>query len=105
MWKPEPGEHKVRGLPNKFAQDGMPLIERWFYFIGENRGFLAPKQFGKPDPVNEFIRSLYQSGKKEDREVAKKLQPKMYAYMPIIVRGQEDKGVQIWKFSKNVYQR
>lgn len=105
MWKPEAGEYKVRGLPNKYATEGMPLIERWFYFIGETRGFLAPKQFNKPDPVNEFIRSLYKSGKAEDREIAKKLQPKMYAYMPIVVRGQEDKGVQIWKFSKNVYQR
>lgn len=105
MWKPGPGEYKVRGLPNKHASDGMPLVERWFYFIGKEYGFLAPKQFGKPDPVNDFIRSLYQSGKKEDREVAKKLQPKMYAYMPVIVRGEEDKGVQIWKFSKNVYQR
>lgn len=105
MWKPEPGTYKIRGLPSKFVAEGMPLQERWFYFIGKEFGFLAPKQFNKPDPVNDLIRSLYNSGKKEDREVAKKLQPKMYGYMPIIVRGQEDKGVQVWKFSKHVYQR
>jgi hypothetical protein len=37
--------------------------------------------------------------------MAKKLQPKMTAYMPIIDRGAEDKNVQVWSFNKFVYQR
>jgi hypothetical protein len=105
LWKPEIGEYKVRGLPWKNAPDGMPFIERWFYYIGNNPGIVAPHQFGKADPINDLIRKLYSSGKPDDRLLAKKLQPKMRAYMPVIVRGQEDKGVQVWAFGKPIYQR
>lgn len=106
LWKPEAGEYKVRGLPWKSGTlDGMPFIERRFYYIGNNPGIVAPSQFGKPDPINDLIRKLYSSGEPDDRLLAKKLQPKMRAYMPVIVRGQEDKGVQVWSFGKLVYQR
>jgi len=104
LWKPGVGEYKVRGLPWKNAPDGMPFIERRFYYIGNNPGILAPSQFGKPDPINDLLRKLYSTGKPEDRLLAKKLQPKMRAYMPIIVRGEEDKGVLVWSFGKMVYQ-
>jgi hypothetical protein len=105
MWKPDIGEHKIRCLPWKNSPEGQPFAERWFYYIGENAGILAPNQFGKPDPINDLIRKLYSSGKPDDRVLAKKLQPKMRCYSPVIVRGQEDKGVQVWSFGKIVYQR
>jgi gp32 DNA binding protein like len=105
MWKPGLGEHKVRCLPWKNSPDGQPFAERWFYYIGENSGILAPHQFGKPDPINDLIRKLYSTGKPDDRLLAKKLAPKMRCYAPVIVRGEEDKGVQVWSFGKLVYQR
>jgi hypothetical protein len=105
LWKPEAGEYKVRGIPWKSTPDGMPFVERRFYYIGGSQGILAPNQFGKPDPINDLIRKLYQSGSPDDRNMAKSLQPKMRAYMAVIVRGQEDKGVQVWSFGKMVYQR
>lgn len=105
LWKPEAGEYKVRGLPWKSTPDGMPFIERKFYYIPGSQGILAPSQFQKPDPINDFIRKLYSSGNADDRAMAKTLQPKMRAYMAVIVRGQEDKGVQVWSFGKMVYQR
>lgn len=105
MWKPTVGEYKIRCLPWKNTPDGQPFAERWFYYIGENAGILTPKQFGKSDPIDDLIRKLYSSGKPEDRVLAKKLAPKMRCYAPVIVRGEEDKGVQIWSFGKLVYQR
>lgn len=105
MWKPGLGEYKIRCLPWKNAGEGQPFMERWFYYIGENAGLLAPNQFGKPDPINDLIRKLYSSGKPDDRLLAKKLAPKMRCYAPVIVRGEEDKGVQVWAFGKIVYQR
>lgn len=105
LWKPEVGEYKVRCVPWKSTPDGMPCLERRFYYLGDNPRILAPSQFGKPDPINDLIRKLYNSGKADDRELAKKLQPKMTAYIPIIVRGQEDKNVQVWSFNKFIYQR
>jgi len=105
LWKPSLGEHKIRCLPWKNSPDGQPFAERWFYYIGDNAGILAPNQFGKPDPNNDLIRKLYSSGKPDDRQLAKKLQPKMRCYAPVVVRGEEDKGVQVWAFGKLVYQR
>lgn len=105
LWKPGVGTYKVRGLPWKLSPDGQPFVERWFYYIGNGPGILAPNQFGKPDPIKNLINKLYSSGKPEDRELAKKLQPKMRAYMPIIVRGEEDKGVLVWSFGKMIYQK
>ena len=105
MWKPKMGEHKVRCLPWPNANSGSPFAERWFYYLDDNPGILAPNQFGKPDPINDLIRKLYSSGKPDDRALAKKLQPKMRCYAPVVVRGQEDQGVMVWAFGKIVYQR
>ena len=105
MWKPQEGEeHTVRLL--SFADnDGQPFKERWFYYnIGNNRGLLAPYQFDKSDPIQELITKLRDEGTKETYELAKKLYPKMRTYAPVIIRGEEDKGVQLWGFGKTVYQ-
>jgi hypothetical protein len=97
-------QYRMRNRPWKDAKDGQPFIERWFYYIGNNRGILSPKQFGKADPVDTLITSLFRSGKPEDRVLAKKLLAKMRVYAPVIVRGEEDKGVLVWSFGKIVYQ-
>tara|TARA_R110001583_G_scaffold48919_6_gene153106 strand:+ start:28 stop:795 length:768 start_codon:yes stop_codon:yes gene_type:complete len=105
MWKPQEGEeHTVRLLSFK-DNDGQPFKELWFYYnIGNNRGLLAPYQFENPDPIQELITKLRDEGSKESYELAKKLYPKMRTYAPVIIRGEEDKGVQIWGFGKTVYQ-
>lgn len=105
LWKPGPGDYKVRGLPWKNADAATPFKELYFYYLGNGPGILAPNQFGKPDPINDLIRKCYNSGKPDDRNLAKKLHSKMRAYMPIIVRGQEDKGVQVWSFGKQIYSK
>jgi hypothetical protein len=65
---------------------------------------LAPKQFGEPDPIQDLINTLRDDASKESYELAKKLYPKMRCYAPVIVRGEEDKGVRLWSFGKTVYQ-
>ena len=104
-WRPQEGEeHNVRVLSFP-DNDGQPFKERWFYYnIGNNPGLLAPYQFGKPDPIQELITKLRDDGSKESYELAKKLYPKMRVYAPVVVRGEEDRGVRIWAFGKTVYQ-
>ena len=105
MWKPTEGEEASVRLLSFKDNDGQPFKELWFYYnIGNNRGLLAPNQFGNPDPIQELITKLRDEGTKESYELAKKLYPKMRTYAPVIVRGEEDKGVQIWGFGKTVYQ-
>ncbi len=105
MWRPQEGEEATVRLLSFPDNDGQPFKERWFYYnIGNNPGLLAPYQFGKPDPIQELINKLRDDGSKESYELAKKLYPKMRSYAPVIVRGEEDKGVRLWAFGKMVYQ-
>ena len=105
MWKPQVGEDSNVRLISFQDNDGQPFKELYFYYnIGNNPGLLAPYQFGKPDPIQELITKLRDDGSKESYELAKKLYPKMRTYAPVIVRGEEDKGVRLWAFGKMVYQ-
>ena len=105
MWRPQEGEESTIRLLSFSDNDGQPFKERWFYYnIGNNPGILAPYQFSKPDPIQELIQKLRDDGSKESYELAKKLYPKMRSYAPVIVRGEEDKGVRLWSFGKTVYQ-
>ncbi len=105
LWKPAVGQYRIRVVPWKSSPDGDPCLERKYYYLGEIQRFLAPSQFGKPDPINDLIRKLYSTGKAEDRELAKKLRPKSVFYMPIVVRGEESKNVQVWACNVFIYQR
>ena len=105
MWRPQEGEETTIRILSFPDNDGQPFKERWFYYnIGNNPGLLAPYQFGTPDPIQELINKLRDDGSKESYELAKKLYPKMRCYAPVIVRGEEDKGVRLWAFGKTVYQ-
>ena len=104
-WRPQEGEEHTVRLLSFPDNDGQPFKELWFYYnIGNNPGLLAPYQFGNPDPIQELITKLRDEGSKESYELAKKLYPKMRCYAPVIVRGEEDKGVRLWAFGKSVYQ-
>lgn len=106
MWRPEPGEYKIRMLPWSNLPKGEILVERWFYYgIGRKSGIVAPRQFGKPDPINEFIVKLHEENTPESLAMAKRLYPKMKAFAPIIVRGSEGAGVKLWGLAKTPYQR
>lgn len=113
QWKPkmpeagqEPIEYRIRIVPYK-DNDGQPFKELWFYYnIGSGGPILAPKQFGKEDPVQDLIDNLLQEkGNKENWEVARKLFPKMRGFAGIIVRGEESEGVRTWSFSKTIYSK
>ena len=75
-----------------------------YYNIGNNPGLLTPHQFGDADPIQELITQLRNEGTKESYELAKKLYPKMRCYAPVVVRGEEDKGVRMWGYGKMAYE-
>jgi hypothetical protein len=105
MWRPEEGAETTVRLMAYPNNDGQPFKELMFYYnIGNNPGLLAPYQFDKPDPIQELITKLRDEGTKESYELAKKLYPKMRCYAPVVVRGEEEKGVRLWAFGKTVYQ-
>jgi len=103
LWKPTPGKHQVRIVPYKFNKDN-PFIELYFHYNINNKTYLSPMSFGRPDPIVEFAEKLKRMGDKEDWKAAKAMEPKLRTFVPIIVRGEEGEGVRFWGFGKTVYQ-
>ena len=104
FWKPEPGKQVVRIVPYLHNKDN-PFIELFFHYnLGNNKTYLSPASFGKPDPVAEFADKLKSTGNKDEWIQGKRLEPKMRTFAPVIVRGQENEGVKFWGFGKTVYQ-
>lgn len=103
LWKPTPGKHQVRIVPYKFNKDN-PFIELFFHYNINNKTYLSPQSFGRPDPIVEFSDKLKRMGDKEDWKAAKKMEPKLRTFVPVLVRGEEGEGVKFWGFGKTVYQ-
>tara|TARA_Y100001973_G_scaffold102154_1_gene166653 strand:+ start:1059 stop:1850 length:792 start_codon:yes stop_codon:yes gene_type:complete len=104
FWKPQPGKQVIRIVPYKFNKDN-PFQELFFHYnLGNNKTFISPASFGRPDPVEEFANKLKSTGNKDEWIQGKRLEPKMRTFAPVIVRGQENEGVKFWGFGKTVYQ-
>ena len=104
FWKPEPGKQVVRIVPYKHNKDN-PFIELFFHYsLGDNKTYLSPVSFGRPDPVMEFADKLKSTGNKDEWIQGKRLEPKMRTFVPVVVRGRESEGVKFWGFGKTVYQ-
>ena len=102
FWKPPVGKTQVRVIPSKFDKTN-PFKELFFHYGITNKVMISPTSFGEKDPIAEFARQLRQSNDKENWRLAKKLDPKMRVFVPVIVRGEEDKGVRLWQFGKEIY--
>lgn len=103
LWKPTMGKQQIRLVPYVHNRDN-PFIELYFHFDFGGKTILSPVSFGEKDPIVEFAEQLKATKDREDYNLAKKLTPKMRAYVPILVRGQESEGVKFWGFGKQVYQ-
>ena len=65
LWKPQPGKQIIRVLPYKHNKDN-PFIELFFHFGLNNKTYLSPITFGRPDPIEEFAQKLKTSGNREE---------------------------------------
>ena len=109
FWKPEVGKQTIRIVPSKFNPK-MPFTEMLFYYgIGTNvmpsrANYTDDSGEALKDPIIEFTKQLRQTSESENWKLAKKLDPKVRYFAPIIVRGMEDEGVKIWQFGKELYE-
>jgi len=99
-FKPGLGQHNIRFLPYT-DKNGQPFQEVGYYDskLLSDRRFVAPTQFGMEDPVFELLTELKKDRSKEAWKLWKNLQSKERYYAPILVRGEEEKGVQIWELN------
>jgi len=103
IWKPTNGKSQIRLVPYKFNKDN-PFIELYFHYNINNKTYLSPISFGRPDPIVEFAEKLKRTGDTDDWKAGKKMEPKLRTFAPVIVRGKESEGVKFWGFGKTVYQ-
>jgi hypothetical protein len=104
FWKPSVGKQVIRVVPSKYNKS-MPFTEmRFYYGIGSKRVMASPLNWGEKDPIAEFAKQLRGTNDKENWRLAKKLDAKVRIFAPVVVRGQEDEGVKLWQFGKEVYQ-
>ena len=107
FWRPNDGEQSIRIVP---TSDGDPFKEKWFHYnLATNPGFLCPKRnFGEECPVCDFASQLWREGVDNNDEESKKLAKSLFVrarfFSPVLVRGEEDKGVRIWGYGKTAYE-
>jgi hypothetical protein len=77
---------------------------KFYYGIGSKKVIASPLNWGEKDPIAEFAKQLRGTNDKENWRLAKKLDPKTRIYAPVIVRGEESEGVQLWEFGKEIYE-
>jgi hypothetical protein len=106
-WRPSEGDQTLRILP---TVDGDPFKEYHFHYnVGKNPGILCPKKnYGEHCPVCEFASALWKEGVEQNDDNAKREAKKLFVrkryFSPILVRGEEEKGVRVWSYGKMAYE-
>ena len=104
FWRPTIGKAQVRIVPSAYDKSS-PFSELKFYYGITNKVMISPLNFGEKDPIAEFAQKL-RAGEydRENFSLAKKLDAKTRIFVPVLVRGEEDKGVRLWQFGKTIYE-
>ena len=104
FWRPTVGKQQIRIVPSAYDTSN-PFTELKFYYGITNKVMISPLNFGDKDPIALFAQKLREGEyNKENYVLAKKLDAKTRTFVPVVVRGEEDKGVRLWQFGKQVYE-
>ncbi len=103
FWKPTVGKHEIRIVPSKFNKQDPFKEVQFHYGIGNKKVMLALTNFGEKDPIVEFISELKKSGDDDSWKLIKKISPKTRYFVPVVVRGEEEKGVRLWEFGVKMF--
>ena len=105
-WAPPTGTSVIRIVP--YVQNRKnPFVRMYFHWNIGKTAMLSPVTHGRPDPIDEASKKLFEKaregGSKDDWKLAKKLEPKLRVYAPVIIRGSEEQGVKWWGFGKEIF--
>ena len=103
-WKPkQEGKYQIRFVPSKLDLPTAPFQEVFMHYGVGKFPIVALTNWGEKDPIVEFTKQLRKSSDPENWRLAKQLDPKMRVFAPVVVRGEEEKGVRLFEFSKTIY--
>ena len=104
FWRPTVGKQQVRIVPSAYNSKN-PFTELKFYYGITNKVMISPLNWNEKDPIALFAQKLREGEyNKENYVLAKKLDAKTRIFAPVVVRGEEDKGVRLWQFGKTIYE-
>ena len=104
-WKPKSeGKYQIRIVPSKFNPD-WPFQEVQIHYGFSKFPLYALSNWGEKDPIVEFAKELRKTNESKNWKLAKQIDPKMRYFAQVLVRGEEDMGVRLWEFGKNIYQQ
>lgn len=104
FWKPQEGDQTIRIVPAIWNRD-YPIKNVFFHDNGIfKKTIYTLGNWGEKDPVIEFRKKLY-AGDDDDKDFAKKIKLKQRFFVPVIVRGEESKGVRLWEFGSQTEQK
>ena len=102
-WKPKTeGKYQIRIVPSVLNKEN-PFQEIFVHYGFAKFPVYALTNWGEKDPIVEMANQLRDAGGSDNWKLAKKLDPKMCVFAPVVVRGEEDKGVRLWEFGKEIY--
>jgi hypothetical protein len=102
-WKPrQEGKYQIRFVPSLLNKNN-PFQEIYMHYGVGKYPIVALSNWGEQDPIVDFTKKLRTTSDSENWRLAKKLDPKLRVFAPVIVRGEEDKGVRLFEFSKTIY--
>ena len=102
-WKPrQEGKFQIRFVPSLLNKNN-PFQEIYMHYGVGKYPIVALSNWGEQDPIVDFTKKLRTTSDSENWRLAKKLDPKLRVFAPVIVRGEEDKGVRLFEFSKTIY--
>jgi hypothetical protein len=104
VWKPKVGKHVIRIVPSLIDKNN-PFRELFVHYGFGKFPIFALTNWGESDPIVDFVSELRKTSDKQNWILAKKIEPKMRVYVPVVVRGEEHMGVRIWEIGKLIYQQ
>ena len=110
FWKPQDGDQDIRII---CPEDGDPFKEMHFHYLevnGKRKTVLCPKRnFDDDCAICEFASSLWRDGvasnSDEIKQKAKSMFVKQRYFSPVLVRGEEDKGIRAWGYGVTAYKK
>ncbi len=102
------GPTVLRIVPYKYDLE-MPFNELYFHYDIAKKHFLCPKKHnGSECPVCDFVSTIWEKYNETKDESLKKSATKIGAkrkvFVPVVVRGEEEKGIKFWGISsKDAY--
>ena len=103
FWRPQEGKQMVRIVPSLYEPENLfsELKFHNYNIFGYPAASLSNWQ--KQDPIEDFVKELRKTNERENWQLAGTLQPRTKYFVPVIVRGEEDKGVRLWGFGITLF--